>query len=371
MSEIYEAEETDAVLFIDASNAFNSLNREALLHNMKYLCPPMATYLSNCYRTPARLFVTGGRELLSAEGTTQGCPLAMPGYGIGILPLLVLIKNNDPLLKHVAYADDIGGGSKLQNLKNWWDRICVYGPMLGYHSKPSKSWLVVKAEKEEEARQIFAGTGIKITTEGRKYLGGYVGTRAGAVKYVNELQDEWLEQLEELTKIAKSEPQAAYSAFTAGFKHKVTYFIRTIANLKDVLKPLDDALDQKFIPALTEGHVLSGDERTLLSLPVRLGGLGIPIYSETCQREFENSQKITQTLRHNIVNQESIYIQDQRAEHSIDLEIKNSRRQHQERVLTGLRSRMTKEQLRGNDVAQMKGASSWQNPCPSKTKVMC
>ena len=62
--------------------------------------------------------------------------------------------------------------------------------MLGYYPKASKSWLVVKAEKEEEAREIFADTGIQITTEGRKYLGGYVGTRAGAEKYVNELQDE-------------------------------------------------------------------------------------------------------------------------------------------------------------------------------------
>ena len=168
MGEIYEAEETDAVLFIDASNAFNSLNRQALLHNIKYLCPPMATYLRNCYKTPARLFVVGGEELQSAEGTTQGCPMAMPGYGIGILPLLVLVKNDDMHLKHVAYADDIGRGSKLKNLRNWWDRICLYGPMLGYYPKASKSWLVVKPEKEEEARQMFEDTGVQITTEGRK-----------------------------------------------------------------------------------------------------------------------------------------------------------------------------------------------------------
>ena len=238
--------------------------------------------------------------------------------------------------------------------------------MLGYYPKPSKSWLVVKPEKEEEARQIFADTGIQITTEGRKYLGGYVGTRAGAVKYVRELQDEWLEQLAELTKIATSEPQAAYAAFTAGFKHKVTYFIRTIPNLKDLLKPLDDFLDQKFIPALTEGHNLSGEERTLISLPVRLGGLGIPIYAEICQREFENSQKITRTLRQNIVNQESFYVQDRRAEQAVDLEIKNSRKQQQERTLTSLRSKMTKEQLRGNDLAQMKGASAWLTSLPLK-----
>ena len=124
---------------------------------------------------------------------------------------------------------------------------------------------------------------------------------------------------------------------------------------------------RNFIPQNKLKHFNVLNSTKLISLPVRLGGLGIPIYSETCQREFENSQKITQTLRHNIVNQESIYIQDQRAEHSIDLEIKNSRRQHQERVLTGLRSRMTKEQLRGNDVAQMKGGLILANiPAPQR-----
>ena len=40
MGDIFEEENTDAVLFIDASNAFNALNRTALLHNIGYLCPP-------------------------------------------------------------------------------------------------------------------------------------------------------------------------------------------------------------------------------------------------------------------------------------------------------------------------------------------
>ena len=74
MNEIYEEESTDAVLFVDASNAFNSLNREAMLHNIQYLCPAMSTYLRNCYSTPSRLFVAGGEEISSAEGTTQGDP---------------------------------------------------------------------------------------------------------------------------------------------------------------------------------------------------------------------------------------------------------------------------------------------------------
>ena len=92
MGDIFNEENTDAVLFIDASNAFNALNRKAMLHNVEYLCPPMATYLRNCYQKPSRLFIAGGKELVSAEGTTQGDPTAMPAYGIGILPFLALIR---------------------------------------------------------------------------------------------------------------------------------------------------------------------------------------------------------------------------------------------------------------------------------------
>ena len=183
---------------------------------------------------------------------------------------------------------------------------------------------------------------------------------------MKSLQKEWVAQLEELSKIGQSEPQAAYAAFTAGFRHKVTYFIRTIPNLKDVLKPLDTILDEKFIPAITEGHVLSGDDRKLLALPVRLGGLGIPIFREICDQEFENSLKMTKKLRENIVAQEPIFVQDQAAERSIELRIKKDRQDQHEKILTSLRGKMNKDQLRGNDLAQMKGASSWLTSLPLK-----
>ena len=45
MREIFEQQGTDGVLFIDASNAFNCINRQTLLHNIQYHCPPMAIYL--------------------------------------------------------------------------------------------------------------------------------------------------------------------------------------------------------------------------------------------------------------------------------------------------------------------------------------
>ena len=62
MREIFEADETDAALLIDASNAFNSLNRAAALHNVRVICPAIAIYVINTYRAPARLFVIGGKS---------------------------------------------------------------------------------------------------------------------------------------------------------------------------------------------------------------------------------------------------------------------------------------------------------------------
>ena len=368
MKEIFEEEETDAVLFIDASNAFNSLNRVAMLHNLQYLCPQMATYVKNCYGTPSRLFVAGGKELKSDEGTTQGDPLAMHSYGVGILPFLSIIKPElqKKKMKHVAYADDIGGGSGLLMLRSWWNKIVENGPDFGYFPKASKTWLVVKEEKLNEAEELFRDTGIQITTEGRKYLGGFIGTQEGRENYVKQLVDEWMSQLSELSIIAKSEPQAAYSAFTAGFKHKLTYFIRTIPNIKDMLSPLDDIIDNKLIPALTEGQIISHEDRKLLSIPVRLGGLGIPIFSKVCEEEYHNSRKATVNLVKKIVDQDETFTQNKNLEKEIELEIRKEREKGHNELLEILRTRMSKEKIRGNDVARMKGASAWLTALPLK-----
>jgi hypothetical protein len=182
----------------------------------------MSTYVKNCYKKPARLFIAGGKELSSSEGTTQGCPLAMPSYAVGIIPFLSIIKpaTEPEKMKHVAYADDLGGGSKLDKLKSWWDKTVQHGPAIGYYPKPSKSWLIVKEDRLERAQEVFKDTGVNITTEGKRYLGGFVGTDDATTKYMQELVAEWIEQLKQLTMIAKSEPQAAYSGFTAGFNHK-------------------------------------------------------------------------------------------------------------------------------------------------------
>ena len=49
MHQIFEDEETEGVLLVDAKNAFNSLNHAAALHNSQILCPSLAPILINIY----------------------------------------------------------------------------------------------------------------------------------------------------------------------------------------------------------------------------------------------------------------------------------------------------------------------------------
>ena len=87
MKEIFKEDDCEAVILVDASNAFNSLNRKVALHNIQYICPEFATILINNYRNSSRLIINNGKEILSQEGTTQGDNLAMFFYSVSTLPI--------------------------------------------------------------------------------------------------------------------------------------------------------------------------------------------------------------------------------------------------------------------------------------------
>ena len=78
--EMFNKEITEAVLMVDASNAFSAINWEAFLHNTKILCSSISTYVNNCYSSPTDLYTQGGRSIKSEEGATQGDPTAVTIY---------------------------------------------------------------------------------------------------------------------------------------------------------------------------------------------------------------------------------------------------------------------------------------------------
>ena len=176
MNSMFIANDTNAVLLIDPTNAFNMLNRAATLHNISILCPILATFVINTYRLPVTIFVTGGQELKSSEGTTQGDPLSMSIYGISLIPLMLALLNTSNT-KQCWLADDASGAESIKDVLNWWQSLEKMGPMFGCHPNTLKCWLIVKPNKYEEAMEAFQNTGINITTKGRRHLGAALGSR--------------------------------------------------------------------------------------------------------------------------------------------------------------------------------------------------
>ena len=143
MKEIYKEDIIEGIILVDASNALNSMNRQTAQHNIQYICPPLAAVIINTYRNLSRLFITGGDEILSKEGTTQGDNLAMSFYGLGTKPLLDKLSEQVPQVKQVWLADDASGEGRLNELKEWRDIIISEGQKIAYYANESKSWLIL------------------------------------------------------------------------------------------------------------------------------------------------------------------------------------------------------------------------------------
>ena len=124
---------------------------------------------------------------------------------------------------------------------------------------------------------------MNITVEGKRHLGAALGTNSYKSSYIDDKVGEWCSRLTKLSEIAQSQPHAAYAAYIHGEQHRYTYFMRTICDISENLKPVDKVIEEQFLPALF-GRDISVEERELLSLPVKEGGLGIKGISENASK---------------------------------------------------------------------------------------
>ena len=131
------------------------------------MCPIIAFYAINTYRQPARLFVIGGKDIVSAEGTTQGDPLAMGLYALSIQPLITSLQAASSV-KKCWFADDASGAGSIMETRTCWDAFSTLGPDFGYFPNDGKCWIIAKPAKEESVREAFKDTSINVTVQGQK-----------------------------------------------------------------------------------------------------------------------------------------------------------------------------------------------------------
>ena len=180
MENLFTGDDTEAMILVDATNAFNRLNRQVTLLNCDKICPAMAHILINTYRNTSCLFVDGQCSV-SEEGTTQRDPLAIAMYAIGTLPLT---RRLDGIAKQTWYMDDSAAASNLEKLRRWWDTLGEIGPLYGYFPNDAKTHILAKAQHINKAREVFGDTAMTISEEGKRYLGGAMGTATFVEQFV-------------------------------------------------------------------------------------------------------------------------------------------------------------------------------------------
>ena len=108
--------------------------------------------------------------------------------------------------------------------------------------------------------------------------------------------ESWLKELEGLSSVAITQPHAAFCAFTHGVVSKWRYLFRTTGQTEESLQSLEDAIRYRFSPAVTGHSALSENERDIISLPARMGGLDLCNPKELVQEEYRNSHSATRHL---------------------------------------------------------------------------
>ena len=287
----------------------------------------------------------------------------MSFYAISLQPLITLFSVRNSA-KQCWYADDANGAGSLEDIRKWWDELLTAAPALCYYPNARKCWLVVKPEKPGDAKDVFAGTGVGITTEGRKHLGTALGQRSYLEDYVGSKVKEWVNEVTALPEFATSQPQASYAAFTFGLRHRWTYFMKTLPDIEELLEPLEHTISDVLIPSLTE-HNCSPTERELLALPVRMGGLGLTNPSASAGAEYLASVKVSAPLVSKIIAQ-SHETPDDADVRELTYSVRREKDDDIKEKLEQFKTSLPRRTRRAVDLAREKGASSWLTAIPLK-----
>ena len=307
--DVHQHDDDWGFLLVDARNAFNEGNRIAFLWTVRHRWPAGAKFTFNCYRHWAQLLVRSedgdiAAILYSKEGCTQGDPLAMIVYGVGMLPLVEKLEEEIPDIVQPWYADDAGAAGDYENIAKYFELLVSEGPARGYFPEPTKSILVVQPENVERATAALSHLGFTICT-GARYLSGHIGTDAEKSEWVDGKVAGWVAGVEALSKVAHPSPHCAFIGLQKSLQSEWMHLQRVVGDISNAFMPIEDAIINTFLPSLFDTPLaIPPDLRTITSLPVKKSGVGLPNPTSAAPHNHTSSKECTAVLTHALLTGE-------------------------------------------------------------------
>ena len=178
----------------------------------------------------------------------------------------------------------------------------------------------------------------------------------------------WVDEIKTFSNIAKSQPHAAYAAFTHGLYSKWNYALWVIDleghSLSDLLQPLETAIRSTFFPTLT-GQSPPGDiVRKLLALPTHLGGLSLTNPIEASVEQHHMSKLISAPLVNRVIDQAQSLEDCHTFQQHLKSIAHSKKQSKQKEDAKNLYTQLPGDLQRCVELSQEKGASIWLTALP-------
>ena len=216
-------------------------------------------------------------------------------YALGILPMIELISLEYPDLCHTWVADDGKASGPIDQLCALFQWLKKLGPEYGFKPNASKSILIVPAKNFDSAEQFLSDNNcpnFNLTT-GHRYLGGFIGDQAPFEEWLADKVSTWVSAIQMISKASKNYPQSAFCGLQKSLQMEWQFLQRVKDCPADAFRLMEKEIANNFLKTLFEDDP---PPRSITSLPVKLGGLGIMDPTKSCSHNYHTSSSITEDI---------------------------------------------------------------------------
>ena len=302
------------VLQVDFRNAFNTMDRDVMLSEVRKNLPGLSAFAEWCYGDHS-ILQFGDTTIASASGPQQGDPLGMLLFAIGHHPIVKRIQDEVPsLAMHAWYADDGTFIGRLMEIIKAFEIVKEMSPSMGLDVSMLKStyWRCPEIRTYTiPPRHLAIPENIE---DGFVLLGAPIGSQAFTQNKFMQKVKEIETTLSQLGSLDDSQVEFSLLRSCFGIS-KFGFLLRTCdpSCNANAFASFDDVQCQA-LSHLIGSSISTSDPRWILaSLPVSLGGVGLRSAALHAPAAFVASNSQCASLVERLVSRTSSRIDTSRA----------------------------------------------------------
>jgi hypothetical protein len=265
---------------LDLSNAFNSVSRTSIATAVAKYAPAFYKATEWAYNKPSILVTDDGTVLASAEGVRQGDPLGPLLFSLAFRPTIEALQKALPRATIVAYLDDVYILGKDR------DRILPRAEKVFFGSPFSLN----RKKSSENAVE-------SLKIHGLRTLGTYIGPLPARRTFLQGKIDALARALDALRNLPK---QYAILLLRSSIHLLLRHLLRQLepGGLLDLWKRVDGLIEDTIVALASRGPGRPAEDlqKVLIALPVRDGGLGLPLHAELADDLYKAARAASEDL---------------------------------------------------------------------------